>query len=900
MESLAGLKTPFRSHGNVTAGNAAGINDGATAALLADEETARELGLPVKMRLVSYSFVGVEPEVMGAGPIPATEKALRQAGLTIDDIEAFEVNEAFAVQVLAFLEHFGIADDDARVNPYGGAIAMGHPLASSGVRLMTQLARQFEERPEVRYGLTTMCIGIGMGGTVIWENPHWTGQTTSRRVTEHRLSIFERAQAIVSDAERVTQAHLRKVTLPAAPTHRPDHPRQRRGPHQAQHLRPARRCSRSTPRSTRRWPTTTIDAIGVTGKPFILAAGADLTSIQGGGPDAVRVVAELGHAVFRKLQDGGKPSFGFVNGLALGGGLEVALHCTYRTVMDSAPALGLPEVMLGLVPGWGGAYLVPNLVGADKAVTLILENPLNQGKTLGGQAAYDLGLADAVFGGPTSSSSRCSGRPPCSAARSPSSAPRSTAARPGTRRSRAPSGIVAVEDRRRLARPPAKAVELIAAARDPDRDEGFAAEDDALDAMSQTAELRAVALRVRPRAEAGQAPRRCARQVAGPPGHQGRHRRRRPDGQPARAAVRTPPRGAGRPHRPRPGARRQGRRLRPRRDRQAARQGPDQPGQGQPPQGAGHRRDRQEDGFADADFVIEAVFEEMSVKKQVFADVEKVVSPECVLATNTSSLSITEMAADLEHPERVVGFHFFNPVAVMPLLEIVKGDADRRRHAGHGVRHRQGAEEDDDPGQGQPVLHRQPAARPLHGRGRPDRRRGHPGRRSPTAPSRASRRCRRSCCSRSSARRSRCTTTRRCTGAFPDRFYVSPALSGSSRRARRPTTAPTAPSTPRSRRCSRSRSRPGRAHRRGGARADARRPRRGGPPDARRGRRRRPEGHRPGDDHRRRVLVLERRADLPARRRGHLREGHRQALPLTSLAQLRRQPAEAARAAEDA
>jgi acetyl-CoA acyltransferase len=141
--------------------------------LLADEETARELGLPVKMRLVTYAFVGVEPEVMGAGPIPATEKALRLAGLTIDDIEAFEVNEAFAVQVLAFLEHYGIADDDARVNPYGGAIAMGHPLASSGVRLMNQLARQFEERPEVRYGLTTMCIGIGMGGTVIWENPHW-------------------------------------------------------------------------------------------------------------------------------------------------------------------------------------------------------------------------------------------------------------------------------------------------------------------------------------------------------------------------------------------------------------------------------------------------------------------------------------------------------------------------------------------------------------------------------------------------------------------------------------------------------------------------------------------------------------------------------------------------------
>jgi acetyl-CoA acyltransferase len=161
--------------GRVTAGNAAGLNDGATASIVAAEDVARELGLPVAMRLVSYAFVGVEPEVMGYGPVPATEKALASSGLTIDQIGLFEVNEAFAVQVLAFLEHYGIADDDPRVNQYGGAIALGHPLASSGVRLMTQLARQFEEHPEVRYGLTTMCIGIGMGGTVIWENPHFEG-----------------------------------------------------------------------------------------------------------------------------------------------------------------------------------------------------------------------------------------------------------------------------------------------------------------------------------------------------------------------------------------------------------------------------------------------------------------------------------------------------------------------------------------------------------------------------------------------------------------------------------------------------------------------------------------------------------------------------------------------------
>jgi acetyl-CoA acyltransferase len=174
-EGLAGLATPFRPHGHVTAGNAAGLNDGATGCLLAAEDVARELGLPVGMRLVGYGFAGVEPEVMGVGPIPSTEKALASTGLTIDDIGLFELNEAFAVQVLAFLDHYGIADDDERVNPWGGAIAVGHPLASSGVRLMTQLSRQFAERPDVRYGLTAMCIGIGMGGTVIWENPGWDG-----------------------------------------------------------------------------------------------------------------------------------------------------------------------------------------------------------------------------------------------------------------------------------------------------------------------------------------------------------------------------------------------------------------------------------------------------------------------------------------------------------------------------------------------------------------------------------------------------------------------------------------------------------------------------------------------------------------------------------------------------
>jgi len=175
MEGLAGLKTPFRPAGRVTPGNSSGLNDGATAALLASEEKALELGLTIKARMVTYAFAGVEPEIMGYGPVPSTLKALKQAGLKIEDIGAFEINEAFAVQVIAFLDHFGIADDDPRVNPYGGAIAVGHPLASSGVRLMLNLARTFESHPEVRYGITTMCIGLGMGGTDIWENPNFKG-----------------------------------------------------------------------------------------------------------------------------------------------------------------------------------------------------------------------------------------------------------------------------------------------------------------------------------------------------------------------------------------------------------------------------------------------------------------------------------------------------------------------------------------------------------------------------------------------------------------------------------------------------------------------------------------------------------------------------------------------------
>jgi acetyl-CoA acyltransferase len=170
MDGLAGLRTPFRVGGRVTAGNSAGLTDGATACLLAAEKTAAALGLEPKMRLVAFAFAGVEPELMGIGPIPATKRVLEQAGITLDDVGLFELNEPFAVQVLTWCDGMGVDPADDRLNPYGGAIACGHPLAATGVRLMAQLAYGFRERPDVRYGLTALCVGMGMGAALLWEN----------------------------------------------------------------------------------------------------------------------------------------------------------------------------------------------------------------------------------------------------------------------------------------------------------------------------------------------------------------------------------------------------------------------------------------------------------------------------------------------------------------------------------------------------------------------------------------------------------------------------------------------------------------------------------------------------------------------------------------------------------
>jgi acetyl-CoA acyltransferase len=170
LEALATLPTPFRPGGRVTAGNSAGLTDGATVCLLASETALAEHSLEPRMRLVSYAFAGVEPELMGLGPVPATERALERAGLTLDEIGLFELNEPFAVQVLSWCDGLGVDPEDERLNPYGGAIACGHPLAATGVRLLAQLAYGFRARADVRYGLSALCVGMGMGAALVWEN----------------------------------------------------------------------------------------------------------------------------------------------------------------------------------------------------------------------------------------------------------------------------------------------------------------------------------------------------------------------------------------------------------------------------------------------------------------------------------------------------------------------------------------------------------------------------------------------------------------------------------------------------------------------------------------------------------------------------------------------------------
>jgi 3-hydroxyacyl-CoA dehydrogenase/enoyl-CoA hydratase/carnithine racemase len=441
-----------------------------------------------------------------------------------------------------------------------------------------------------------------------------------------------------------------------------------------------------------------IAAVGITGKPFILGAGADLDGaaavIAGEGTDAgvntgearerALGIASLGHAVFRRLGELPVPSFGFINGVALGGGLEVALHCTYRTISSGVPMLAFPECFLGLVPGWGGAYLLPRLIGPARALKLIIENPLAQNKMLRGPEAFELGIADAMFApadfleeslrwaakilNGTEAVTRYAGSPAASLGLPP------TAVGEAQEWDAAVSAARFLLDGKLHGAAPApyRALDLVAAARTASRDEAFAAEDEALADLLLSDELRAGLyafdlVQKRARKPAGAPDRALARPVtkvgvvgAGLMAAQIAllfvRRLQVPvvmtDLDQARVDS-----GVGYVH--------------AEIDKQLSR--------GRISPDAANRQKAlitgavSKEGFADADFVIEAVFEELAVKRQVFAEVEAVVPDTCVLATNTSSLSVTAMASGLAHPERVVGFHFFNPVAVLPLVEVVRG-----------------------------------------------------------------------------------------------------------------------------------------------------------------------------------------------------------------------------------